>query len=53
MSTLSVDIIQGQTSAANVKMPAGHVIQTQSDILTTNFVSNSSSTFIGKIHLYQ
>ena len=28
MSTLSVDTIQGQTTAANVKMPAGHVIQT-------------------------
>tara|TARA_B100001287_G_C22639246_1_gene509214 strand:- start:602 stop:1144 length:543 start_codon:yes stop_codon:yes gene_type:complete len=44
MSTLSVDIIQGQTSAANVKMPAGHVIQLQSDILTTNFASSTSST---------
>ena len=28
MSTLSVDTIQGQTTAANVKMPAGHVVQT-------------------------
>ena len=44
MSTLSVDTIQGQTTAANVKMPAGHVIQLQSDILTTNFVSSASST---------
>ena len=44
MSTLSVDTIQGQTTAANVKMPAGHVIQLQSDILTTNFVSSASSS---------
>ena len=29
MSTLSVDTIQGQTTAANVKLPAGYVIQTQ------------------------
>ena len=29
MSTLSVDTIQGQTTAANVKLPAGTVLQTQ------------------------
>ena len=29
MSTLSVDTIQGQTTAANLKLPAGYVIQTQ------------------------
>ena len=34
MSTLSVDTIQGQTTAANVKMPAGHIIQVQSAQLT-------------------
>ena len=28
MSTLSVDTIQGQTTAANVKLPAGSIIQT-------------------------
>jgi len=28
MSTLSVDTIQGQTAAANVKLPAGCVVQT-------------------------
>ena len=28
MSTLSVDTIQGQTTGANVKMPAGCVLQT-------------------------
>jgi len=30
MSTLSVDTIQGQTTAANVKLPAGCVVQTVS-----------------------
>ena len=29
MSTLSVDTIQGQTTAANVKLPAGSILQTQ------------------------
>jgi len=29
MSTLSVDTITGQTTAANLKLPAGYVIQTQ------------------------
>jgi len=28
MSTLSVDTIQGQTTAANVKLPAGAIVQT-------------------------
>ena len=28
MSTLSVDTIQGQTAAANVKLPAGAIVQT-------------------------
>ena len=32
MSTLSVDTIQGQTTAANVKFPAGSVVQVQRDI---------------------
>ena len=30
MSTLSVDTIQGQTTAANVKLPAGSILQVQS-----------------------
>ena len=30
MSTLSVDTIQGQTTAANVKLPAGCILQTES-----------------------
>ena len=45
MSTLSVDTIQGQTTAANVKMPAGHVIQTvqKIDTATTTFSNSGSS----------
>ena len=33
MSTLSVDTIQGQTAAAKVKMPAGHIYKLQSHLL--------------------
>ena len=39
MSTLSVDTITGQTTAANVKLPAGAVLQTV------------SSTMTGRVHL--
>ena len=42
MSTLSVDTIQGQTTAANVKMPAGHVVQIKT--LTTSAVTSINST---------
>ena len=41
MSTLSVDTIQGQTTAANVKMPAGYVIQT---VNTENDAAASTSS---------
>ena len=44
MSTLSVDTIQGQTTAANVKMPAGHVIQVQSGQTDTQTTLGSSRT---------
>ena len=37
MSTLSVDTIQGQTTAANVKLPAGSIVQ---------FVEKTSSTVV-------
>ena len=43
MSTLSVDTIQGQTTAANVKMPAGHILQTLQGGRTTFFVTSSST----------
>ena len=43
-SVLKVDTIQGATTAANLKLPAGSVLQLQSDILTTNFESSASSS---------
>ena len=45
MSTLSVDTIQGQTTAANVKLPAGAVLQTVSANNNT-FTANTSSSYI-------
>ena len=44
MSTLSVDTIQGQTTAANVKMPAGSIMQTLSTTKKDDF-SMSSQTY--------
>jgi len=51
MSTLSVDTIQGKTTAGTVAMPSGHIVQT-TPMVTVNDVqvvgSNSSSnTLIG------
>ena len=45
MSTLSVDTIQGQTTAANVKLPAGCILQTVSTTKTDAF-SNASSSLV-------
>jgi len=42
MSTLSVDTIQGKTTAGTVAMPSGHVIQTVSQAITT--LTNIQST---------
>jgi len=42
MSTLSVDTIQGQTTAANVKLPAGSVLQTVIASSTTQASSTTS-----------
>ena len=39
MSTLSVDTIQGQTTAANVKLPAGCVLQTVQTAKTDTFTA--------------
>ena len=44
MSTLSVDTITGQTTAANVKMPAGHIIQTVQKVDTTISTFNNSGS---------
>ena len=43
MSTLSVDTIQGQTTAANVKMPAGSILQTVQGSTDTAMSSASTS----------
>ena len=45
MSTLSVDTIQGQTTAANVKLPAGCVLQTVSANGPNSTVSFTGGTF--------
>ena len=48
MSTLSVDTIQGQTAAANVKTPAGTILQTVSSTITAqlNGSIGSAGTYI-------
>ena len=43
MSTLSVDTIQGKTTASTVQMPSGHVIQTVDGSDGTQTTSTSSS----------
>ena len=43
MSTLSVDTIQGQTTAANVKLPAGCIVQTQSNKSATAYTNTTTS----------
>ena len=53
MSTLSVDTIQGQTTAANVKLPAGATLQvveatstTDENITSTSFVNSTIAATI-------
>ena len=43
MSTLSVDTIQGKTTASTVQMPSGHVIQTVDGSDGTQTTSTSVS----------
>ena len=43
MSTLSVDTIQGKTTAGTVAMPAGHVVQTVQTLKTDVFSTSSTS----------
>ena len=43
MSTLSVDTIQGKTTAGTVAMPSGHIIQMQSSASTTKLNTNSNT----------
>ena len=46
MSTLSVDTIQGQTTAANVKMPAGHIVATYHHSIDPGSQSTTSATLV-------
>ena len=50
MSTLSVDTIQGQTAAANVKLPAGAVLQTVTQSFVSQGMTTSSSSFVTTGH---
>ena len=45
MSTLSVDTIQGQTTAANVKLPAGCILQTIQGSTNTPMTSSVSTSY--------
>ena len=47
MSTLSVDTIQGQTTASKVKLPAGSVLQ----VLSTTKTDTFSTTSVGPIDI--
>ena len=51
MSTLSVDTIQGQTTAANVKLPAGSVLQTIHSQTTTSQTTTSSTYVDSDLHV--
>ena len=43
MSTLSVDTIQGKTTAGTIAMPSGHVIQMQSTTTTSSITVTATS----------
>ena len=45
-STLIVDNIQGATTAEDVKMPKGHIIQVEQGVKTDTFTNNSQSSFV-------
>ena len=46
MSTLSVDTIQGQTTAANVKLPAGSILQTLSTTKIDDHFQAATTSFV-------
>ena len=52
MSTLSVDTIQGQTTAANVKFPAGVTLQTLEGFSYTR-VTSTTATFVDTVFQLQ
>ena len=45
MSTLSVDTITGQTTTANVKLPADYILQVKHGILTAASFTTQSDSF--------
>ena len=46
MSTLSVDTIEGQTTAANVKLPAGCILQTLSFTQPSSNIDTTSTSYV-------
>ena len=46
MSTLSVDTIQGKTTAGSVKMPAGHIIQQVRSRSAANLGTINDTTYV-------
>ena len=46
MSTLSVDTITGQTTAANVKLPAGSILQTLSTTKVDDHFQAATTSFV-------
>ena len=51
MSTLSVDTIQGKTTAGTVAMPAGHVIQVVESTLNSSSQYSNSTTSLTDVGL--
>ena len=47
MSTLSVDTITGQTAAANVKFPAGSILQTITSVSHGAAIASTSTSLVG------
>ena len=47
MSTLSVDTITGQTAAANVKFPAGSILQTITSVSHGAAITSASTSLVG------
>ncbi len=48
MSTLSVDTIQGKTTASNIAMPSGYIVQTQSSAITAT-ANHTTTTYTDSI----
>ena len=48
MSTLSVDTIQGKTTANTVAMPSGYIVQTESSVITAT-TAHTTTTYTDSI----